>query len=90
MSHYSPCIEEGPRTSNRLLEYPTYEIKRKKISHRHSVDGLHEHSSLSDKVILEKSASLLENLVTEVVIHMLVPQYIKMTMEQRKEKTHLI
>lgn len=64
--------------------------KKKKISHGLSVDGLHEHSSLSDKVILEKSASLLENLVTEVVIHMLMPQYIKMTMAQRKEKTHLI
>lgn len=49
------------------------------MSYGHSVDGLPEQSSLSDKVILEKSASLLENLATETVIHMLMPQYTKMT-----------
>lgn len=58
------------------------------MSHGHSIDGLPERSNLRDKVILEKSASLLENLAIETVFHMLMPQYIKMTMAQREKKTH--
>lgn len=62
-----------------------------KISHGHSIGGLHEQSSLSSKVILEKSSSLLENPANQSIIHMLTPQYIEMTMVKREEKKpHLI
>lgn len=56
------------------------------MSYGHSGDGLPEQSSLSDKVILEKSASLLENLATETVIHMLMLQYTKWPRYKREKK----
>lgn len=74
VSHHSLCNEEGLWTSNwqvhRPLEYLAYKTKskKKKVSRGPCVDGLPEQSSLRDKVILEKSASLLESLATERVI----------------------